>query len=136
MFNISKETLERLRKEYPQGCRVALTKMNDPYRPDLVPGVKGTVQFVDDSGAIHVRWDCHSSLAVQYGIDACRKLDSVTITCYGETKVWDDRMEALRFFKQGAQECDGAESRRYANIVFQLMDGLSVCSDKDDEDDF
>ena len=91
--------------------------------------------FVDDSGAIHVRWDCHSSLAVQYGIDACRKLDAVTITCYGETKVWDDRMEALRFFKQGAQECDGAESRRYANIVFQLMDGLSVCSDKEDDDE-
>ena len=136
MFSISKEALQRLREEYTQGCRVELTKMDDPFRTDLVPGTRGTVMFVDDSGAIHVRWDCHSSLAVQYGIDACRKLDAVTITCYGETKVWDDRMEALRFFKQGAQECDGAESRRYANIVFQLMDGLSVCSDKDDEDDF
>lgn len=136
MFSISKEALQRLREEYTEGSRVELTKMDDPFRTDLVPGTKGTVMFVDDSGAIHVRWDCHSSLAVQYGIDACRKLDAVTITCYGETKVWDDRMEALRFFKQGAQECDGAESRRYANIVFQLMDGLSVCSDKEDEDDF
>lgn len=135
MFSISKEALQRLREEYTEGSRVELTKMDDPFRTDLVPGTKGTVMFVDDSGAIHVRWDCHSSLAVQYGIDACRKLDAVTITCYGETKVWDDRMEALRFFKQGAQECDGAESRRYANIVFQLMDGLSVCSDKEDDDE-
>lgn len=135
MFGISKETLQRLREEYTEGSRVELTKMDDPFRTDLVPGTRGTVMFVDDSGAIHVRWDCHSSLAVQYGIDACRKLDAVTITCYGETKVWDDRMEALRFFKQGAQECDGAESRRYANIVFQLMDGLSVCSDKEDDDE-
>lgn len=135
MFSISKEALQRLREEYTEGSRVELIKMDDPFRTDLVPGTRGTVMFVDDSGAIHVRWDCHSSLAVQYGIDACRKLDAVTITCYGETKVWDDRMEALRFFKQGAQECDGAESRRYANIVFQLMDGLSVCSDKEDDDE-
>ena len=135
MFSISKEALQRLREEYTEGSRVELIKMDDPFRTDLVPGTRGTVMFVDDSGAIHVRWDCHSSLAVQYGIDACRKLDAVTITCYGETKIWDDRKEALRFFKQGAQECDGAESRRYANIVFQLMDGLSVCSDKEDDDE-
>ena len=135
MGNITREALQRLREEYTEGSRVELTKMDDPFRTDLVPGTRGTVMFVDDSGAIDVRWDCHSSLAVQYGIVACRKLDAVTITCYGETKVWDDRMEALRFFKQGAQECDGAESRRYANIVFQLMDGLSVCSDKEDDDE-
>ena len=108
--------------------------MSDPYRTDLVPGCRGTVTSIDDSGSIHVRWDVHSSLAVIYGVDACKKLDSVTITCYGETKVWDSRLEALRFYKQGAQECEGAESRRYANIVFQLMDGKSVCNDLDDDD--
>ena len=75
MFNISKEALERLRKEYTVGCRVELTKMNDPYRPDLVPGCKGTVTGVDDAGSIHVRWDIGSSLAVVYGEDACKKLD-------------------------------------------------------------
>jgi len=134
MFNISKEALERLREEFPVGCRVELTRMSDPYRTDLVPGCRGTVTSIDDSGSIHVRWDVHSSLAVIYGVDACKKLDSVTITCYGETKVWDSRLEALHFYKQGAQECEGAESRRYANIVFQLMDGKSVCNDLDDDD--
>ena len=72
MFGVSKETLERLRKEYPTGSRVELTKMNDPYRTDLVPGSRGTVQFVDDAGSIHVRWDIGSSLAVVFGEDACR----------------------------------------------------------------
>lgn len=72
MFGVSKETLERLRKEYPTGSHVELTKMNDPYRPDLVPGCRGTVQFVDDAGSIHVRWDIGSSLAVVFGEDACR----------------------------------------------------------------
>lgn len=72
MFGVSKETLERLHKEYPTGSRVELTKMNDPYRTDLVPGTRGTVQFVDDAGSIHVRWDIGSSLAVVFGEDACR----------------------------------------------------------------
>ena len=134
MFNISKEALERLRAEFPVGCRVELTKMNDPYRTDLVPGCRGTVTSVDDSGSIHVRWDVRSSLAVIYGVDACKKLDSVTITCYGETEVWDNRMDALRFYKEGAEACEGAERNRYTNIVFQLMDGKTVCHDLADED--
>ena len=133
MWNIPKETLARLREEYTEGCRVELTKMNDPFRTDLVPGCRGTVKFVDDTGSIHVSWDIGSSLAVVYGEDACRKLEPVTITCYGTTEVWDDRMEALRFYKQGAEECGGSESRRYANIVFQLMDGKSICSDQESE---
>ena len=82
MFNIRKETVERLRKEYPIGCRVELTRMNDPYRTDLVPGCRGTVIGVDDAGSIHVNWDIHSSLAVIYGEDACKRLDSVTTVCY------------------------------------------------------
>ena len=134
MQNISKETLERLRKEYPVGCRVELTKMNDPYRPDLAPGCRGTVTCVDDAGSIHVDWDIRSSLAVIFGEDACRKLDPVTITCHGKTDVWEDRKDAIRFYREGAAVCEGAERDRYINILLQLTDGQSVCSDADTED--
>ena len=71
----SKETVAAIRERFPVGSRVELVKMGDPYRPDLVPGTKGTVTSVDDSGSIHVSWDCHSSLSVLYGIDICRKID-------------------------------------------------------------
>ena len=134
MFNISKETLERLRKDYPSGCRVELTKMNDPYRIDLVPGCKGTVQFVDDAGSIHVRWDIGSSLAVVFGEDSCKKLDSVTITCYGSTEVWDSRAEAMKFYLEGMTACEGAERDRYTNIYLQLLEGRTVCEDIADDD--
>ena len=130
MFNISKETLERLRKEYPSGCRVELTKMNDPYRTDLVPGCRGTVKFVDDAGSIHVRWDIGSSLAVVYGEDACKKLDSVTVICYGESKVWDSRAEAIKFYLEGMTACEGAERDRYTNIYLDLLEGCDICKDK------
>lgn len=69
---ISKETLKRLRKEYPTGARVELVHMNDPYNARLFPGVRGTVVSVDDIGTIHVLWDCDSSLGVVYGEDSCR----------------------------------------------------------------
>ena len=72
MNHISKEALNRIRQQYTSGARVELTKMNDPYRTDLVPGCRGTVRFVDDMGIIHVRWDIGSSLGVVYGEDTCK----------------------------------------------------------------
>lgn len=69
----SRETVERLRKEYPQGTRVELISMNDPYSK-LKPGDRGTVSCVDDIGTIFVRWDCGSGLGIAYGEDRVRKI--------------------------------------------------------------
>lgn len=69
----SKETVERLRKEYPHGTRVELVRMDDPYSK-LKPGDKGTVDFVDDSGTLFCIWDSSSRLGVVYGEDAVKKL--------------------------------------------------------------
>ena len=128
---ISKEALEGIRKQYLVGSRVELTKMSDPYNTVLVPGVRGTVIGVDDIGTIHVNWDCGSSLGIVYGEDACRKLEKVTITCYGETKIWDDRIDALRFYKRGADVSECCERERYMRIVLQLMEGRKVCTDEE-----
>ena len=38
----SKETVERIRKEYPVGTRVELVRMEDPQAPPV--GTKGTVK--------------------------------------------------------------------------------------------
>jgi len=74
MFGIRRETVELLRKEFPEGTRVELVHMEDPYRK-MEPGEKGTVRCVDDIGTIHVNWDCGCSLGVAYGEDSCRKID-------------------------------------------------------------
>lgn len=68
----SNELVESLRKSYPVGCRVELTRMDDPQAPPI--GTKGTVRGVDDIGSIMVAWDNGSSLSVAYGEDACRKI--------------------------------------------------------------
>ena len=71
---ISKAALQALRECYPQGTRVELIHMDDPYNRKLVPGCKGTVVAVDSIGTIHVAWDCGSSLGIVYGEDSCRKV--------------------------------------------------------------
>lgn len=69
----SRETVERVRKMYPKGCRVELIEMDDPYSR-LKPGDQGTVKSVDDTGTVFISWDCGSGLGVVYGVDRIRKL--------------------------------------------------------------
>lgn len=67
-----KETVSRLRENYPEGTRVRLVEMNDSQAPPI--GTEGTVIVVDDTGSILVRWDTGSGLNVLYNIDKCEKL--------------------------------------------------------------
>lgn len=73
MFGVRRETVERLRWEYPVGCRVELVQMDDVQAPPI--GTKGTVRGVDDIGSIMVRWDNGCGLSVAYGEDMCRRID-------------------------------------------------------------
>ena len=67
------ETVERLRKEYPEGTRLVLISMDDPYSK-LVSGDRGSVTGIDDAGTLHMRWDSGSHLGLVYGEDSFRKL--------------------------------------------------------------
>lgn len=68
----NRETVERVRSEYPKGTRVELVKMDDCQAPPI--GTKGTVLGVDAIASIMVAWDNGSGLNVAYGEDICRKL--------------------------------------------------------------
>lgn len=68
----SKEIVERLRKQYPEGARVELVKMDDVQAPP--EGTKGTVTGVDDTGSVLVDWDNGSGLNVVYGEDIVRRI--------------------------------------------------------------
>lgn len=69
----SREIVERIRKQYPVGCRVELVRMDDIQAPTI--GTKGIVIGVDDTGSIMVRWENGSSLNVVYGEDLCRRIE-------------------------------------------------------------
>ena len=66
-----RETVERIRKDFPEGTRVILDKMDDPQAPPV--GTEGTVRGVDDTGGIMVSWDTGSGLKAVYGEDLIHK---------------------------------------------------------------
>lgn len=67
------EIVEAIRKEYPVGTRVRLTKMDDIQAPPL--GTEGTVVGVDDTGGLLMHWDNGSHLNVVYGADEVEKVE-------------------------------------------------------------
>ena len=67
----NKETVDRIRREYPAGTRVVLVRMEDVQAPPA--GTKGTILGVDDTGSLLMRWDTGSGLNVVYGEDIVRK---------------------------------------------------------------
>ena len=69
----SKETVDRVRRQYPKGARVELVRMDDRQAPPI--GTKGTVLGVDDTGSLLMRWDNGSGLNVLSCEDVARKID-------------------------------------------------------------
>ena len=69
----SRSAVERMKAMYPNGTRVELIEMDDPYTK-LPPGIRGTVVSVDDIATVHIRWDNGVAIGAAYGVDRIRKL--------------------------------------------------------------
>ena len=65
-----RETVERVRKEYPAGTRVILEKMEDKQAPPV--GSLGTVIGVDDTASLLMKWDNGRTLGIVPGEDQFR----------------------------------------------------------------
>ena len=70
----SRETVNRIREQYPAGTRIELISMDDPYSK-LKPGDRGTVSGVDDIGTVFVAWDSGSGLGLAYSADSFRRVE-------------------------------------------------------------
>lgn len=64
-----------LKREYPQGTKVRLVEMTEESCERMYKGLEGTVEFVDDAGHIHVRWDNGSSLSLLPDVDKFEKIE-------------------------------------------------------------
>ena len=69
---VSKDVIDKYRKEYPKSCRIKLVSMDDRQAPPK--GTYGTVYGVDDIGTLLVTWDNGSTLGVILGYDVIQKI--------------------------------------------------------------
>lgn len=65
----SREQVERIKAQYPEGTRICCDYMSDDPRP-IPPGTIGEVVGVDDAGQVMTRWSNGSSLSVIPGVDS------------------------------------------------------------------
>lgn len=104
-MRITKEELEKLRFEYPVGCRVILKKMDDIQAPPT--GAKGYVRGVDDIGNIMMRWDNGSGLSVIYNED---KIEKVKCKKCGKDIIGYPAMSRFNENDEICSECGTRES--------------------------
>ena len=62
-MNVNREMLAFLRKQYPVGTRIRLDSMQDPYAP-VEAGTTGKLDYIDDAGQFHMKWDNGRVLAL------------------------------------------------------------------------
>lgn len=65
---IDDNKLQSIKNKYPIGSRVQMNKEMDDIQA-IKTGEMGTIDFIDDEGQIHVRWDNGSGLALIDGVD-------------------------------------------------------------------
>lgn len=67
-----------MRQEYSQGTILELTEdMQSDGKPEknMIKGLKGTVNFIDDAAQIHMCWNNGRSLALIPGVDSFKKVE-------------------------------------------------------------
>ncbi len=72
MFGVTEKQLEQLKSQYPEGTKLELVAMDDPH--GVPAGTIGVVDFIDDAGQIHMKWQTGSCLALIPGVDCFRKV--------------------------------------------------------------
>lgn len=71
--NYTQEEIKYIREKYVAGTKIELVKMYDLINP-VLEGTKGIVDFVDDIGTIHIKWETGSTLGLTVGIDEFKVL--------------------------------------------------------------
>lgn len=67
-MTVEKEWLDFLRDQYPKGSGIRLSQQRDALSP-VEPGSRGRLEYIDDEGQFHVRWEDGKETVLAIGKD-------------------------------------------------------------------
>ena len=107
-----------IKEQYSPGTRIRLNSMEDPYAP-IAPGTEGEVDFVDDIGTIHMKWDNGRSLALIPGEDSFTVLPPKLTTLKLYMPLTADLYERNEYgdFDDSSTLLEGSELRGYQDQI-------------------
>ena len=111
-----------IREQYPPGTRIRLNSMDDPYAP-ILPGTEGEVDFVDDAGQLHMKWDNGRSLALIPGEDSFTVLPPKLTTLKLYMPLTADLYERNEYgdFDDSSTLLEGNELRGYQDQIMAAL---------------
>ena len=121
--NMDRKMVNFIKEQYPPGTRIRLNSMEDPYAP-VAPGTEGEVDFVDDIGTIHMKWDNGRALGIVPGEDSFSVLPPKLTTLKLYMPLTADFYERSEYgdMEPESTELDGRALRGYqAQITAALM---------------
>jgi hypothetical protein len=107
-----------IKEQYPPGTRIRLNAMDDPYAP-IAPGTEGEVDFVDDIGTIHMKWDNGRTLGIAPGEDSFTVLPPKLTTLKLYMPLTADLYERNEYgdFDDSSTLLEGRELRGYQDQI-------------------
>ena len=107
-----------IKEQYPPGTRIRLNSMEDPYAP-IAPGTEGVVDFVDDIGTIHMKWNNGRSLGIVPGEDSFSVLPPKLTTFKLYMPLTAELYEISKYgdLESEGTELDGGALRSYQDQI-------------------
>ena len=127
------EHIEALRKRYRKGTTIRMIAMKSSVLP-IAEGTLGEVDYVDDAGEVHMKWEDGRVTPFIPGEDIVEIIpkktrQEIVTVCYGQRETWKSRKKAMASFLEAVAATEGHEQERYMNVYIALLEGKMVCTD-------